>query len=60
MNGTSSAAFAVMALLALVQQSFAGDGNPARGQRIFQACASCHNMSFFAELNVRTSRRPPD
>lgn len=44
MNGTSSAAFEVMALLALVQHSLAADGDAARGQRVFQAGAPCHSL----------------
>jgi cytochrome c len=31
-------------LLALDAQSFAADGNAARGQRVFGACAACHSL----------------
>ena len=33
-----------MFLLALNTQSFAADGNAARGQRVFGACAACHSL----------------
>lgn len=31
-------------LIALASQSLAAEGNPARGQRIFGACAACHSL----------------
>jgi cytochrome c len=33
-----------LALLALASQAFAAEGNPARGQRVFGACAACHSL----------------
>ncbi|HEX5507720.1 MAG TPA: c-type cytochrome [Pseudolabrys sp.] len=38
------AAFAALALIFLAPQSFAAEGNAARGQRIFGACAPCHSL----------------
>jgi cytochrome c len=35
---------AVALLLALSTQALAADGNPARGQRVFGACAACHSL----------------
>src|ERR1700746_1984154 len=37
-------AAAIGFLLALNTQSFAADGNAARGQRVFGACAACHSL----------------
>jgi cytochrome c len=37
-------AAAIGFLLALDAQSFAADGNAARGQRVFGACAACHSL----------------
>lgn len=36
--------FAITALLMLDAQTLAADGNAARGQRIFGACAACHSL----------------
>ena len=44
MKTCSAALFAVMSTLALAHQAFAADGNPARGQQIFRACAACHSL----------------
>ena len=44
MNGSYSAALAVIALVAFVPPASAADGNPTRGQRVFQACAACHSL----------------
>lgn len=35
---------AVALLLALDARTLAADGNPARGQRVFGACAACHSL----------------
>jgi cytochrome c len=35
---------AIVFVLALDAQSFAADGNAARGQRVFGACAACHSL----------------
>jgi cytochrome c len=37
-------AAAIAFLLALEAQTFAADGNAARGQRVFGACAACHSL----------------
>jgi cytochrome c len=37
-------AAAIGFLLALDAQTFAADGNAARGQRVFGACAACHSL----------------
>jgi len=43
MNGFHATALA--ALVSFVgSQSFAAEGNPARGQRLFGACAACHSL----------------
>lgn len=44
MNGCRATAFAVWISLALASQGFAAEGNPARGQRIYGACAACHSL----------------
>lgn len=44
MNGTYSAALAALALLISTTQSQAADGNAAKGQQIFRACAPCHSL----------------
>ena len=36
--------FAITALLTLDAQTLAADGNAARGQRVFGACAACHSL----------------
>jgi cytochrome c len=44
MNDFHATAAAVFISLATASQAFAGDGNPARGQRVFGACAACHSL----------------
>ena len=44
MNGSRATALAVLASIVIASQSFAADGNPARGQRVFGACAACHSL----------------
>jgi cytochrome c len=44
MNGPLTGTLTALALLALTAQAFAADGNPARGQRVFGACAACHSL----------------
>ena len=36
--------YVVAILLTLGTQTFAADGNPTRGQRVFGACAACHSL----------------
>lgn len=44
MNGSHTTALAVLASFAIASQSFAAEGNPALGQRVFGACAACHSL----------------
>lgn len=44
MNGSQTTALAVVALFAITSQSFAAEGNPALGQRVFGACTACHSL----------------
>jgi cytochrome c len=44
MNGFHATAIAVFISFATASQAVAGDGNPARGQRVFGACAACHSL----------------
>jgi cytochrome c len=44
MNGSLLRTLTALALLPLATQAFAADGNPARGQRVFGACAACHSL----------------
>ena len=44
MNGPLTATLTALALLALAAQASAAEGNPARGQRVFGACAACHSL----------------
>src|SRR6185437_4950652 len=44
MNGSHATALAVLASIVIASQSFAAEGNPARGQRVFGACAACHSL----------------
>lgn len=44
MNGSQATALAVLASFVIASQSFAAEGNPARGQRVFGACAACHSL----------------
>ncbi|HET7849754.1 MAG TPA: c-type cytochrome [Pseudolabrys sp.] len=39
-----SATFVTLASIFLASQSFAAEGNAARGQRVFGACAPCHSL----------------
>lgn len=44
MKGSHATAFAVLTAFVIASQSFAADGNPAQGQRVFGACAACHSL----------------
>jgi cytochrome c len=44
MNGSYATALAVLASIIIASQSFAAEGNSARGQRVFGACATCHSL----------------
>lgn len=44
MNGSHATALAVLASFVIASQSFAAEGNLARGQRVFGACAACHSL----------------
>jgi cytochrome c len=44
MNGPLTGTLTALALLALTAQASAAEGNPARGQRLFGACAACHSL----------------
>jgi cytochrome c len=44
MDGYRVTALAVLTSLVVATQSLAEEGNPARGQRVFGACAACHSM----------------
>ena len=44
MNGSHATAIAVLASLVIASQGHAAEGNPARGQRVFGACAACHSL----------------
>jgi cytochrome c len=44
MNGPIKGTLTALALLALTAQASAAEGNPARGQRLFGACAACHSL----------------
>jgi cytochrome c len=44
MYGIHATAVATLASLAIASQTFAADGDPARGQRLFGACAACHSL----------------
>lgn len=44
MNGCHATALAVLASCVITSQGFATDGNSARGQRVFGACAACHSL----------------
>lgn len=44
MNGSHATALAVFASFAIASQSYATEGNPAQGQRVFGACAACHSL----------------
>ena len=44
MTGTKVTALAAMLLFTSMSPLFAGEGNAARGQRVFGACAACHSL----------------
>ena len=44
MNGSHATVLAALISSVITSQSFAADGNPARGQRVFGACAACHSL----------------
>jgi cytochrome c len=44
MNGSNATALAVLATFIVVSQGLAAEGNPGRGQRVFNACAACHSL----------------
>jgi cytochrome c len=44
MNGSQAIALAILSSLVIASQSFAAEGNAARGQRVFGACAACHSL----------------
>jgi cytochrome c len=44
MNGSHATAFAFLASLVISSQGVAADGNSARGQNVFSACAVCHSL----------------
>jgi cytochrome c len=44
MNGSHATAFAVLASFVMAAQTFAAEGNAARGQRLFGTCAACHSL----------------
>lgn len=44
MNAFRLTAFAVLTSCVIASPSFAAEGNPARGQRLFGACAACHSL----------------
>jgi cytochrome c len=44
MNGSHATALAVLASIVITSQSFAAEGNPAQGKRVFGACAACHSL----------------
>jgi hypothetical protein len=43
MHGIHATALAVLASFVITSQSFAVEGNAARGQRVFGTCAACHS-----------------
>lgn len=44
MNGFGTTARAVLTSFVIASQAYAADGNAARGQRVFGACAACHSL----------------
>ncbi|HKO69986.1 MAG TPA: cytochrome c family protein [Bradyrhizobium sp.] len=44
MYAIHATALAILACLVITSQSSAAEGNPARGQRVFGACAACHSL----------------
>jgi cytochrome c len=44
MNGTHATALAVLTSFVIASQTFAAEGNPTQGQRVFGACAACHSL----------------
>jgi cytochrome c len=43
-NGSQATSLAISILFAMEAQALAAEGNPARGQRMFGACAACHSL----------------
>ncbi len=44
MNRIYTAAFIAIASVVIATKASAAEGNPARGQRVFGACAACHSL----------------
>jgi cytochrome c len=44
MNGAHATALAVLTSFVIASQTFASEGNPTQGQRVFGACAACHSL----------------
>ena len=44
MNGSHATCLVALASLLIASQTFAAEGNPLRGQRIFGECAACHSL----------------
>jgi cytochrome c len=44
MNGSLIGALTILVSLAFAPHVLAAEGNPARGQRVFSACAACHSL----------------
>lgn len=44
MNGSQIVALTALVLLVIAPRAIAADGNPVRGQRVFDACAACHSL----------------
>jgi cytochrome c len=44
MNVSLSTALAILTSFLVTSQSLGAEGNPARGQRVFGACAACHSL----------------
>src|SRR5271169_6658189 len=44
MNGSQIVALTALVLLVIIPRAIAADGNPVRGQRVFDACAACHSL----------------
>jgi cytochrome c len=44
MHGIHATALAVLASFVITSQSFAVEGNAARGQRVLGTCTACHSQ----------------
>ena len=44
MNGSQIIALTALVSLAIAPRAIAAEGNPVRGQRVFNACAACHSL----------------